>query len=136
MFFFAFQRGYTVLNEFFRAFTQIAEDNIFLQDFSEFIENEKSEKNIQSTETFSLTKGISIRNLNFSYENSRREALHNINLEIPAGKTVALVGENGSGKTTLIKLLCGFYEANSGQILFDDKNINDIGQENICRNIS
>ncbi len=136
LFFFAFQRGYNVLSEFFRVFTQIAEDNIFLQDFSEFLDTAQAEKRKEPTQEFSLTKGISIRNLNFSYENSRREALHNINLEIPAGKSVALVGANGSGKTTLIKLLCGFYEASSGQILFDDKNINDIGQENICRNIS
>ncbi|MDX9920399.1 MAG: signal peptidase I [Paludibacter sp.] len=136
MFFFAFQRGYTVLSEFFKAFTQIAEDNIFLQDFSEFLNSTLTEKRAEPIQEFSLTKGISIRNLNFSYENSRREALHNINLEIPAGKTVALVGANGSGKTTLIKLLCGFYEAVSGQILYDNKNAIDIGQENICRNIS
>lgn len=136
MFFFAFQRGYSVINEFFRAFTQIAEDNIFLQDFSEFIDNAQFEKNIQPTETFSLTKGISIRNVSFSYINSSREALHNVNIEIPAGQSVALVGANGSGKTTLIKLLCGFYQVGSGQILFDNKNANHIGQENICKNIS
>ena len=55
---------------------------------------------------------------------------------IPAGKTVAFVGENGSGKTTLIKLLCGFYSPDSGDIFFDGIPAENIGGKIIRENIS
>jgi subfamily B ATP-binding cassette protein MsbA len=65
-----------------------------------------------------LSKGITYRNISFKY----REAmvLKNINLFIPAGKTVALVGESGSGKSTIADLLPRFYDTTEGEILFDD----------------
>ena len=63
-------------------------------------------------------------------------AVKNINLVLPAGKTIAFVGANGSGKTTLIKLLCGFYKPQQGCITFDGKDINELGQKKILENIS
>jgi len=62
--------------------------------------------------------------------------LKGVNISIPAGKTVAFVGANGSGKTTLIKLLCGFYQPDTGMISFDGINSRSIGQEKICENIT
>ena len=57
-----------------------------------------------------LVRGISIRRLEFTYPGGDGEpALGPLDLELPAGTTVALVGENGAGKTTLVKLLCGMY---------------------------
>lgn len=137
LFFFAFQRGYSVLNDFFRAFTQISEDNIFLQDFTNFLNaSDKVDDATHENAKFSLNKEISFRNVSFKYETSNRKALSDINITIPAGKTVALVGANGSGKTTLIKLLCGFYQPDSGQIMFDNQHSAQIGQQAICKNIS
>ncbi len=62
-------------------------------------------------------KAISISGLVFQYEGPRSpKVLNNINLEIPANKTTAIVGTSGSGKTTLIKLLLGFYQPVEGEI--------------------
>ncbi len=136
LFFFAFQRGYSVLNDFFRSFTQIIEDNTFLKDFIEFLNLPAHSKEPTETVEFSLKKEIRFDNVSFRYEASMRDALKNINISIPAGKTVAFVGANGSGKTTLIKLLCGFYEPNAGKIMFDNQDSILIGQKEICKNIT
>jgi ATP-binding cassette subfamily B protein len=137
LFFFAFQRGYGVLNEFFMSFTQVLEDNTFLNDFIAFLNLPTTHEQIKDNSlSFSLNKEISIENVSFHYESSKRNALKSINITIPAGKTVAFVGANGSGKTTLIKLLCGFYQPNSGRILFDGIDATQIGQPKICENIS
>jgi ATP-binding cassette, subfamily B, bacterial len=66
-----------------------------------------------------LEDGIRIENLSFVYPGTERRVLEDIDLTLPAGSVVALVGENGAGKTTLVKLLCKLYEPTSGRILAD-----------------
>jgi ATP-binding cassette subfamily B protein len=66
-----------------------------------------------------LTSGIAIRDLSFRYPGTERTVLSSLTLTLPAGATVAIVGENGSGKTTLVKLLLGMYRPTSGEILAD-----------------
>ena len=65
-----------------------------------------------------LKQGITFENVSFSY-NEDRKILHQFNLNIPKGKTVALVGQSGSGKTTVANLLARFYDAKEGEILID-----------------
>ncbi|HEX4833642.1 MAG TPA: ABC transporter ATP-binding protein [Trebonia sp.] len=67
-----------------------------------------------------LTSGIHLREVTFTYPGSGRVVLAGLTLDIPAGSTVAVVGENGSGKTTLVKLLLGMYTPTSGVIAADD----------------
>jgi ATP-binding cassette, subfamily B, bacterial len=66
-----------------------------------------------------LERGIEFRDVSFRYPGTERPVADKVTLTLPAGKVVALVGENGAGKTSLIKLLCGFYQADSGEILVD-----------------
>jgi ATP-binding cassette subfamily B protein len=66
-----------------------------------------------------LRTGIELRGVDFVYPGTDRPVLTDVNLLLPAGATVAIVGENGSGKTTLVKLLCRFYEATGGVITVD-----------------
>jgi ATP-binding cassette subfamily B protein len=66
-----------------------------------------------------LRDGIDIRDLTFRYPGTDRAVLADLRLHLPAGTTVALVGENGCGKTTLVKLLLGMYRAEQGEILID-----------------
>ncbi|MER7404545.1 ABC transporter ATP-binding protein [Streptomyces sp. NPDC000070] len=66
-----------------------------------------------------LREGITFENVTYRYPGSRRPALHDISVHLPAGSVVALVGEYGSGKTTLVKLLCKFYRPSSGRVLVD-----------------
>ncbi|BAX81034.1 ABC transporter ATP-binding protein [Labilibaculum antarcticum] len=67
---------------------------------------------------------IEYRNVSFSY-NGEKKILKNINLEIPKGKTVALVGQSGSGKTTFVDLLPRFYDVKEGGIFVDGEDIRD-----------
>lgn len=66
---------------------------------------------------------VSFRNLNFSYGDS--QVLHSINLEIPAGSTLGLVGRVGAGKTTLARLIPRLIEAGPGQLLIDGKPVEE-----------
>ncbi len=67
--------------------------------------------------TLPKDRSISIEHLTYSYSGADRDyALKDVSLKIPEGKVTAIVGESGSGKTTLIKLMQGFYKANSGCI--------------------
>jgi ATP-binding cassette, subfamily B, bacterial len=67
-----------------------------------------------------LSRGIRFEHVSFAYPGTERLVLDDVNLELPAGTVVAIVGENGAGKTTLVKLLGKLYEPNSGRILLDD----------------
>jgi ATP-binding cassette subfamily B protein len=67
-----------------------------------------------------LNRGLRFENVTFTYPGSARPALENLNLDVPAGGVVAIVGENGAGKSTLVKLLCRMYQPDSGRILVDD----------------
>lgn len=71
-----------------------------------------------------LKKDITFENVNFSYGD--RQVLHDINLTIPAGSTVALVGQSGSGKTTMADLIPRFYDVDSGRITIDGTDIRDL----------
>ncbi|MFW6029896.1 MAG: ABC transporter ATP-binding protein [Halanaerobiales bacterium] len=64
---------------------------------------------------------IQFKNVNFSYPNSDGLILNNLSFSIKRGEKIALVGENGSGKTTLVKLLLGFYKAESGDIYWNNQ---------------
>lgn len=76
-----------------------------------------------------LTEGIRLENVGFSYPGSDRPVLRGIDFTIPAGGTLALVGENGAGKSTLVKLLCGLYQPTEGRILVDGTDLRDLPPE-------
>jgi ATP-binding cassette, subfamily B, bacterial len=66
-----------------------------------------------------LVDGIALEDVSFAYGGTERPVLEHVDLRLPAGTTVAIVGENGAGKTTLMKLLARLYEPTSGRILVD-----------------
>jgi ATP-binding cassette subfamily B protein len=66
-----------------------------------------------------LGDGIRLEGVSFSYPNSDRPILRDVDLHVRAGSSLALVGENGAGKSTLVKLLCGLYAPTGGRILVD-----------------
>jgi subfamily B ATP-binding cassette protein MsbA len=68
---------------------------------------------------------VEFRDISFTYSNDKGEVLQGINLIVPAGETLAIVGRSGSGKSTLVNLLPRFYDPESGAILIDDRVITD-----------
>jgi ATP-binding cassette subfamily B protein len=73
-------------------------------------------------------RGLSLNNLTFRYPGAGNEAvLLDVNLQIPQGKTTAIVGMSGSGKTTILKLLLRFYEPEKGDIKVGEQYLNNIG---------
>lgn len=73
----------------------------------------------------SLQQAISLRNVTLQYSPELQPALRNLNLYIPRGSTVALVGSSGAGKSSIADLLVGLYDATEGQILIDGKPLTD-----------
>ena len=68
---------------------------------------------------------IEFRHVSFKYDN--QWVLHDINLVIPKGKTVALVGQSGSGKSTMVDLIPRYYDVQEGEVLIDGINVKDLG---------
>ncbi|HEY2794093.1 MAG TPA: ATP-binding cassette domain-containing protein, partial [Micromonosporaceae bacterium] len=74
----------------------------------------------------SLRHGVRLRDVGFRYAGTNRDVLRGVNLEIPAGAVVAIVGENGAGKTTLVKLVCRLHEPTNGRIDVDGTDLEEI----------
>jgi subfamily B ATP-binding cassette protein MsbA len=89
-------------------------------------------ENTNATEIRSFSTKIEFKDVSFAY--NRGDAGHvlkHINLVIPKGKTIALVGQSGSGKTTLTDMIARFYDSDEGEILFDDVNIKNASLKSV-----
>lgn len=87
--------------------------------------------------TSARVKGdIHFKHVSFRYENTERNAVSDINLDIEAGQTVAFVGRSGSGKSTLLNLLPRFYDVSEGRILLDDCDIHEYTLDGLRSHIS
>ena len=95
--------------------------------YDEFKNASASSENLneKNNENFSFDQKILVKNLDFNYPN-REKLLQDINLEIKKNETVGIIGETGSGKSTFIKILMGLIKPSNGDILIDDKNLNEI----------
>ena len=92
------------------------------------------EKDQYKKENLIVSKGkIEIKNLSFAYDN--QNVLENLNILIPSGKKVAIVGLSGSGKSTIISLLLRFFSNYQGEILIDDQNISEKSLHSLRKNI-
>lgn len=99
------------------------------------LEAEKGENELRKLQPDKLSGDIEFKNVSFRY-GTRERVLEDINLKIKKGQKVAFVGESGSGKTTLSKLLLHLYTAETGDILIDENNIEDIQIEKIRERIA
>jgi ATP-binding cassette, subfamily B, bacterial len=118
-------------------FTQIAGQSLYLDDLFSFFEIQPTIVDPPHPVAFPvpLREGIRFENVGFRYPNSERWALRGLSFTIPAGETLALVGENGAGKTTIVKLLTRLYAPEEGRILVDGIDLNAFAGEDIRRHI-
>ena len=79
---------------------------------------------------------IEFKKVKFSYGSKSSHALNTINLKIPGGKTVALVGKTGAGKSTILNLIPRFYDINNGEIIIDKKNIKNYKIQSLRKKIA
>ena len=101
----------------------------------EEIMNEENEKEIPNAKELKDIKGkITIKDVTFRYDN-KESILENFNLDIEAGKMVALVGPSGGGKTTICNIIPIFYDYESGQIFIDDVDISSVTLKSLRENI-
>jgi ABC-type multidrug transport system fused ATPase/permease subunit len=105
-----------------RIYDEINEALTYSEGFFEILDaNEAIEESGELTSD-DLKGEFVLKNVNFVYPNGT-QALYNVSMTIPAGKTVAFVGLSGAGKSTLLNLLCKFYTPTSGEVCLDGRNI-------------
>lgn len=79
---------------------------------------------------------VSLRNVSFRYEAAERDAVSHIDLDIPQGKTVALVGASGSGKTTIARLIPRFWDVREGSLKIGGVDVRQMDKATLMRNVS
>ena len=105
------------------------------QSIFEFLD-EDSEKDKGSVKVKVLKGELSFDQVSFAYPNTKKPILDKINLTLPAGKTLALVGRSGGGKSTIANLVPRFYDINEGALLVDGVNAKDYALDDLRRNIA
>ena len=118
------------INQFIGFMHSLQDAKISLERLGE-IHNQEDEENIDDEKVAILPqdKSIRIQNVEFQYDKPHGEmVLKDVSLTIPENKITAIVGTSGSGKTTLVKLLLGFYEVNSGEILIGENKLENFSQ--------
>ncbi len=104
--------------------------------FVEMISIEPDIKDSEGAEVLSDVKGdITFEDVSFKYKEGAHRVLRHINLDVPAGSYVALVGSSGGGKTTLCSLIPRFYDVTGGTIRVDGKDIRDVTLKSLRDNI-
>lgn len=114
------------------------QNNIFIVSIFELLDLNPPKQNdgdlrpIAESECFDLE----LHNVSFKYPHSEKPTLYNLDIKIPAGKIIAVVGLNGAGKSTLIKLLCNLYAPNNGQITLGGKDVATLNSADYRRYVS
>lgn len=119
-------------------YDRIQEGSAGFARFCEIMDEPEEKEDENATSPESLSGHISFKNVSFGYEKDgeRKRVINNFSMEIPAGKTVALVGPSGGGKTTICNLIPRFYEADEGVIEIDGFDITKLKREALRRNIA
>jgi ATP-binding cassette subfamily B protein len=138
VFYQAFQIGLTSLQAVLAGLAGLYEDNLFLTYYHEFmtLESRLPEPLEPRPMPATLHEGIVFHDVTFSYADTARTALADIDLAIRPGEVCALVGANGSGKTTLVKLLCRLYDPQQGTITLDGVDLRDLATAELRRGVS
>ena len=100
-----------------------------------FLNESEVKENKKAFEIDNVEGNVEFKHVNFGYDETKT-IINNFSAKVKAGEKVAIVGPTGAGKTTIVKLLMHFYDINSGSILIDGDDINDIKTSSLRSNIS
>lgn len=113
------------------SFSNLRKSSHEFNDYNEFMATEdvfrREAQDAENVKSLQKTPRIEFRNVSFTYEGSDTPVIKNLSFTLEAGEKVAMVGHNGAGKTTIVKLLCGLYPPDEGEILINGKTINEVG---------
>lgn len=130
----AFNQGQRLLRSLLENVGQLYSNSLFIRNLFEFLALEPlviDPPAERARVLDDLAGEICFRDVTFRYPDSERKALDNFSLTVHAGQIAAIVGPNGSGKSTLIKLLCRFYDPESGRVELDGASVRDISVKNL-----
>ncbi len=140
----AFRQGQQALQAVLGAFGGMVEDNLYMSNLFSYLEMPSQTSN-QTGQTPALPegarpadateRGIRFESVGFRYPGRDEPALADVNLFVPAGQSLALVGQNGAGKTTFIKLLTRLYTPTEGRILLDGRDLRDWDEDELRQRI-
>lgn len=125
MYLMLFRQGQSAVSASLDSIGGMYEDNLYLSTLYELLEEETLSSDGQVVEGDAPGDGLRFEDVWFQYPGQQGWALRGVDLHLPPGRKLALVGENGSGKTTLIKLLTRLYEPTRGRILLDGRDLRD-----------
>lgn len=118
----------TACNEIIEKINSIKKFDAMLTPFFQLLDND-SESDVAGEEKQCFIHKLQFDHVTFTYPEKSVPALQDVNFTIFSGEKVGIVGMNGAGKSTIVKLICKFYTPQSGRILIDDKDINEINKQ-------
>lgn len=138
LFYAAFNQGQGLMRSLLGGVGQLYGDALFLRHLFSFLAVQSKIRDTTDTVAMParLQHGIDIRGVDFRYPGSQQLALNGLDLAIPAGRIVAVVGPNGAGKSTLLKLLCRFYDPESGTVQLDGVDVRRLPVEDLWRRMA
>ena len=134
--FLLYMRNFTrPINEIMNLFNTIQSALAGAERVFEVIDEEKEKDKEEAVDIDNIEGHVELKNVTFSYTNGK-EILKNVSLEAKKGEVIAIVGTTGAGKTTIVNLLTKFYDIDSGQILIDGKNIDEITRKSLRKTVA
>ena len=134
--FLLYMRNFTrPINEIMNLFNTIQSALAGAERVFEVIDEEKENDKVDAIDIGNIEGHVELKDVTFSYTNGK-EILKNVSLEAKKGEVIAIVGPTGAGKTTIVNLLTKFYNIDSGKILIDGKNIDEITRESLRKMVA
>ena len=133
----AFSQAQQLLPSILENLARIYESNLYVSQYFEFLDLKPEVINSSRPQAFPqpIKRGLTFKNVTFTYPGATKPTLRNLNLHIDPGESIALVGINGAGKTTFLKLLTRLYDVDSGVITIDGIPLPEIKLSQLHTNI-
>lgn len=133
-----FPQSFTLMQNIASGISILYNNSIYINSIYELFDLRKPKVEVNISRPIPTDDNIDLelRNVSFTYPHATKPTLKNINLKLPAGKIIAVVGLNGAGKSTLIKLLCKLYEPDSGCLTLGKIDVKEFQTEAYRRQVS